>query len=62
MAKKRKPLSSLVPTSWLDPLLTGRDAVLKGSGPWDCPDIERLLRAVRERLRAAERTASKEQR
>ena len=42
MAKKRKPLSDLVPTNWLDPLLTGPDAVLKGTGgTWGCPDIER---------------------
>lgn len=41
-----------VPHSWLDPLLTGEQAVLKGKGgTWGCPDIERLLNAVRERLR-----------
>ncbi len=40
-----------VPTSWLDPLLTGPDAVLRGAGPWGCPDIEALLRAVQARMR-----------
>lgn len=48
----------LVPTSWLDPLLTGDDAVLKGSGPWGCPDIERLLNAIRERIATAQETPS----
>lgn len=41
-----------VPCNWLDPLLSGPDAVLKGAGPWGCPDIERLLRAIRERVTA----------
>jgi hypothetical protein len=44
----------LVPTSWLDPLLTGDQSVLKGNGPWGCPDIERLLNAIRERIATAE--------
>lgn len=39
-----------IPTNWLDPLLTGPDAVLKGNGPWGCPDIERLLLAIKKRL------------
>ena len=43
-----------VPTSWLDPLLTGPDAVLKGHGPWGCPDIEALLNAVRKRVQSLE--------
>ena len=45
--------SNLVPTSWLDPLLTGPDAVLKGTGPWGCPDIERLLLAIKKRIAEA---------
>ncbi len=44
----------LVPTSWLDPLLTGPDAVLKGMGPWPCQDIERLLNAIRARIADAQ--------
>jgi len=40
-----------VPTSWLDDLLSGPDAALKGSGgTWGCPDIERLLNGVRDRI------------
>ncbi len=46
-------LSSLVPTNWLDPLLTGPDAVI-GKPPYGCPDIERLLRAVRDRIAVKE--------
>ena len=41
-----------VPTNWLDPLLTGPDAVI-GSYPYSNGDIERLLAAVRQRLTAA---------
>jgi len=42
----------LVPANWLDPLLTGPKAVI-GKPPYYCPDIERLLNAVKERLRKA---------
>lgn len=45
--------ASLIPTSWLDQLLTGPDAVLKGTGPWGCPDIERLLLAIKKRISEA---------
>lgn len=38
-----------VPTNWLDPLLTGPNAVISGP-PFDCQDIERLLKAVKERV------------
>lgn len=41
-----------IPTTWLDPLLSGPNAVLQGSGPWGCPDIERLLKAIKERFAA----------
>jgi len=41
-----------IPTSWLDPLLSGTTAVLPGRGNWGCPDIEQLLRALENRLRA----------
>lgn len=44
--------SALIPDSWLDPLLTGPSAVI-GKPPYTCKDIERLLWALRERLRAA---------
>jgi hypothetical protein len=35
-----------IPTNWGDPLLTGPKGVL-GPFPWGCPDIERLLNAIR---------------
>ena len=44
-AKRRKPLSDLVPTNWLDPLLSGPGSVLasKRAGAWNCRDIEALF-------------------
>lgn len=42
--------ADLIPNTWLDPLLTGPDAVLKGSGPWTGTDIENLMRALRLRM------------
>lgn len=42
---------ALIPTSWLDPLLSGPDAALSGKGgTWGCPDIERLLNGIRKRI------------
>jgi hypothetical protein len=38
-----------IPTTWLDPLLTGPAAVI-GNPPYDCRDIERLFRAIRKRM------------
>lgn len=38
-----------IPTSWLDPLLTGPHAVL-GQPPYNCHDVERLLNALRDRM------------
>lgn len=35
-----------IPTNWLDPLLTGPRAILRGNGPWDCHEIERLLQGI----------------
>jgi hypothetical protein len=43
------PPGSGIPTSWLDPLLTGPCAVI-GMPPYDCRDIERLLNAIRKRM------------
>jgi hypothetical protein len=42
-------IQNAIPENWLDPLLTGPDAVLRDP-PWNCPDIERLLNAIRKRL------------
>ena len=45
--------ASQVPYTWLDDLLTGPKAVLKGNGGnWGCPDIERLLNAIKARILA----------
>lgn len=42
---------AMIPTSWLDPLLSGGRAALPEYGPWNCPDIERLLDGLRAALR-----------
>jgi hypothetical protein len=42
-------LIAAVPTSWLDPLLTGPDAI--GKLPFGCPEIEALMTGVSNRLR-----------
>ncbi len=39
-----------IPTSWLDPMLTGPEALL-GRPPYGCPDIERLLNGIRAAVR-----------
>ncbi len=45
-------LIKCVPSSWLDPLLTGPDAVV-GPPPWNCLQVESLLNGIRKRMRAA---------
>lgn len=40
-----------IPTSWLDPLLTGGANVV-GDPPFGCPDVELLLSALRKRIAA----------
>lgn len=42
----------VVPTSWLDPILTGPAAVV-GKPPYGCPEVEAILNAVRLRASAA---------
>jgi hypothetical protein len=42
-------LLAAMPTNWCDPLLTGKNAVIK-QPPYDCKDIERLLQALKKRL------------
>ena len=37
------------PSNWLDPMLTGPHAVL-GKPPWGCPDVERLVAAIKDRV------------
>lgn len=46
----------LVPTNWIDPLLTGPDAVI-GNGTADGRQIEALLRGIQDRIRALGATA-----
>lgn len=45
-------VDAIVPTSWLDSMLTGPHAVI-GKPPYDCDDIERVLNEVRFKLTAA---------
>jgi hypothetical protein len=45
-----KELIDCLPTTWLDPMLTGKDAVL-GKNPWGCPDIEKLINAIRKKMK-----------
>ena len=60
LAKKRKPetqairdkFADMVPTTWLDPLLTGDKAVI-GHPPYNCKDIERLMWHLAERIRGS---------
>lgn len=41
--------SDLIPTSWLDSILTGEDAVIDEQ-PYDSYDIENLLKAIKKRM------------
>lgn len=47
---EREECANCVPTNWLDDLLSGPDAVI-GKPPYFSNHIERLLRAVKERIR-----------
>jgi hypothetical protein len=51
-SRLRQEVLEAIPTSWLDSLLTGPNAVLPSGGRFDCGDIERLLSAVKDRLAA----------
>jgi hypothetical protein len=57
MAKTKKPktkdqrVMGAIPTNWIDPLLSGPDGI--GQPPYDCRDIEKLLRGVQDRVRLA---------
>lgn len=46
-----KEAASCIPDTWLDPLLTGPNAVV-GAPPYGCQDIQRLCKALRERIDA----------
>jgi hypothetical protein len=47
----RDKVLAAIPTNWLDPLLTGPNAALRGL-PWECPEIEALLVGIRKRIEA----------
>jgi hypothetical protein len=49
----REECAKELPTSWLDPLLTGPKAVV-GQPPYGCEDIERLCKAIAGRIRTAQ--------
>ena len=51
--------AALIPTNWCDPLLTGDKAVLKGYD-YNGTDIERLLRAIKERIEQQAQAAEHE--
>lgn len=40
-----------VPTTWLDPALTGKTKVV-GEPPYGCPDVEKLLNEIKRRIEA----------
>lgn len=44
-----REIADVIPTNWVDPLLTGPAAVISNQ-PYTCKDIERLLLAVRVRV------------
>lgn len=46
----REAVLGAIPMNWLDDLLSGPN-VLIGAPPYGCPDIERLLNAIKERQR-----------
>lgn len=46
----RDRVLDVIPSNWLDPLLSGKDAV---NFPLKCPDVERLVNGIRERVRHA---------
>jgi hypothetical protein len=50
MQKRLEEMVAAVPTSWLDPLLSGPHSVIPDMAKVDCATVEVLLRAVKERL------------
>lgn len=46
----RDAVLAAIPTSWLDPILTGRTKVLPEGYEYSPKDIERVLRAIKGRL------------
>lgn len=59
-AQKRRPefeayskMLECIPTTWLDPLLTGSNKILPDGYSYSPKDIERLLQAIRQRMEKA---------
>jgi hypothetical protein len=53
----KRSFSDEIPTNWLDPLLTGKGAVI-GQPPYNCKDIERLLTALKDRIKTKEKNCA----
>lgn len=53
VAEKQEWCAKVIPTSWLDPMLSGPKSVMVPP-PWGCQDIERLLHHIRTAIRAGE--------
>lgn len=49
---QRKRVLAAIPANWCDPLLSGKENVLSPE-PVNCPQIDRLLAAVRARVKLA---------
>lgn len=60
--QERDRCADMVPTNWLDPLLTGSSKVLPSTQPYRGPDIERLLVAIRDRIATANAEAHGQER
>ena len=50
--EKEEKILAVFPTNWLDPLLTGPNAVI-GKPLFSCQDIERLIEALKGRVARA---------
>ena len=48
--KVAEDMLACIPTTWDDPLLSGKDKVIRSTQPYRGDDIERLLTAIRKRM------------
>lgn len=55
--QEQEDILDTFPNNWLDPLLSGPASVL-GQPPFDCPAVERLINALRERVAAVMTTTA----
>lgn len=49
--KFAEEIINCIPTNWLDPLLTGKDKILPDGYNYNPKDIEKLLSALKERVK-----------